>query len=51
MATDRLRLPTGLQTFRDVRERGCYYADKTEYVLQAAEDDKFLFLTRPRRFG
>ena len=24
------KLPIGLQTFRDVRERGCYYVDKTE---------------------
>ncbi len=45
MVADRRRLPTGLQTFRDVAERGCCYADKTEYALQAAADDKFLFLT------
>ena len=51
MATGRLRLPTGIQTFRDIREGGFYYVDKTGYALQAAEDGKFLFLSRPRRFG
>ena len=51
MASDQLRLPTGTQTFRDIREGGCYYVDKTGYALRVAEDDKFLFLTRPRRFG
>ncbi len=51
MAADKLRLPIGIQTFHDIREGGCYYVDKTEYALRAAADDKFLFLSRPRRFG
>ncbi len=48
---DRLRLPTGTQSLQRVREDGCYYVDKTWYALQVAEDDQFLFLSRPRRFG
>ena len=25
-------LPIGIQTFREIREEGCYYVDKTAYV-------------------
>ena len=28
----RRRLPIGIQTFRTLRERDCYYVDKTAYV-------------------
>ena len=44
-------LPIGLQTFREVRERGCYYVDKTRYALKLATEGKHYFLARPRRFG
>ena len=27
------RLPTGIQTFREIRESNCYYVDKTGYAL------------------
>ena len=47
----RRRLPIGLQTFRKVREDGCYYVDKTEYVRQLLDDGTHFFLSRPRRFG
>ncbi len=29
---DRRRLPVGIQTFREIREEGCYYVDKTSYA-------------------
>ncbi len=48
---DRRRLPTGIQTFREMREDGCYYVDKTGYALRLAEEGKHFFLSRPRRFG
>ena len=49
---DRRRLPTGIQTFLQIREEGYYYVDKTAYARRIAEDSgKHYFLSRPRRFG
>ena len=46
------RLPTGIQNFRQIREEGYYYVDKTRYARRIAEDaGKHYFLSRPRRFG
>ena len=46
------RLPTGIQNFRQIREEGYYYVDKTRYARRIAEDaGKHFFLSRPRRFG
>ncbi|MCY3844825.1 MAG: AAA family ATPase [Acidobacteria bacterium] len=46
------RLPTGIQNFRQIREEGYYYVDKTPYALRLAEGaGKHYFLSRPRRFG
>ena len=47
----RRRLPIGIQTFREVREDGCYYVDKTGYIGTLLEGGKHYFLSRPRRFG
>ena len=47
----RRRLPIGIQTFRKVREDGCYYVDKTAYIRRLLEDGTHFFLSRPRRFG
>ena len=47
----RRRLPIGLQTFREVREEGCYYVDKTPYIARLLARGKHYFLSRPRRFG
>ena len=47
----RRRLPIGLQTFRELRERDCYYVDKTHYIQRLVDDGKHYFLSRPRRFG
>ena len=44
-------LPIGIQTFRDLRERGCYYVDKTAYLASLVAQGKHYFLSRPRRFG
>ena len=49
--TARRKLPIGIQTFREIREDGCYYVDKTAYVHLLAEEGKHHFLSRPRRFG
>ncbi|WP_193085971.1 ATP-binding protein [Halomonas sp. FME65] len=52
MATDaRLRLPIGIQTFSEIREGGYYYVDKTPVIKRLVHQNKFYFLSRPRRFG
>ena len=45
------KLPIGIQTFREIREDGCYYVDKTALIRQLTEEGKHYFLSRPRRFG
>ena len=45
------RLPIGIQTFRHIREDGCYYVDKTPFAKRLADEGKHYFLSRPRRFG
>ena len=47
----RRRLPIGIQTFREIREDGCYYVDKTAYLRRLLDEGKHYFLSRPRRFG
>ena len=46
----RRRLPIGMQTFREIRGRNCYYVDKTGYARRL-DEGKHYFLSRPRRFG
>ena len=45
------RLPVGLQTYSEVKELGCLYVDKTEYIWNMIHLGKYIFLSRPRRFG
>ena len=47
----RRRLPIGIQTFRKIREDGCYYVDKTGYIRHLLDEGTHFFLSRPRRFG
>ena len=47
----RRRLPIGMQTFRKLREQGCYYVDKTAYIERLLDEGTRYFLSRPRRFG
>ena len=44
-------LPIGVQSFRKIRERNCYYVDKTGYMLRLIGEGTHYFLSRPRRFG
>ena len=48
---NRKKLPIGIQTFSEIRSEGYYYADKTPFCLKLAEQGKYYFLSRPRRFG
>jgi hypothetical protein len=45
------KLPTGLQSFRKLREGNRLYVDKTELIHQLCTTDSYYFLSRPRRFG
>ena len=47
----RRRLPIGMQTFGELRERDCYYVDKTAYIERLLDEGTHYFLSRPRRFG
>jgi hypothetical protein len=47
----RRKLPIGIQTFREIREDNCCYADKTAVALRMIRKGKAYFLSRPRRFG
>ncbi len=40
-----------MQTFRTMRERDCYYVDKTAFVERLLDEGTRYFLSRPRRFG
>ena len=52
MSTMRRRYPIGIQTFSVIREGNYLYVDKTEYVYRMTHADaKYMFLSRPRRFG
>lgn len=43
--------PIGIQTFSEIRTKGFLYVDKTNYVYDVCHPGKFVFLSRPRRFG
>ena len=45
------RLPVGIQTYSEIVDRNCLYIDKTEYICKMMEVSKYIFLSRPRRFG
>ena len=46
------KYPVGIQTFSELRGKNYLYIDKTEYVYRMTHSDsKYMFLSRPRRFG
>ena len=45
------KLPIGVQSFKDLREKHFLYVDKTAYISQLSQTNKVFFLSRPRRFG
>lgn len=45
------RLPVGIQTYSEVIANDCLYIDKTKYIPKMMELSKYIFLSRPRRFG
>ncbi|NOL50267.1 ATP-binding protein [Pelistega europaea] len=49
--TEKKRLPIGIATFAEIRNRNHYYVDKTPCITKLINDADFVFLSRPRRFG
>lgn len=46
-----MKYPIGIQNFEDLRRNGYKYVDKTNFVYKLADEGKYYFLSRPRRFG
>ena len=47
-----LKLPVGIENFKEIRTEGFYYVDKTKLIKQLLEQwGKVNLFTRPRRFG
>ena len=46
-----MKYPIGIQTFANIINEGYLYVDKTALVHKLANDSKYYFLSRPRRFG
>ena len=45
-------LPLGIQTFKDIIDNNKLYVDKTKDIYELlCHNDKYFFLSRPRRFG
>ena len=46
------RYPLDVQTFSEIIKGNYVYIDKTEYVYKMTHgDSRYVFLSRPRRFG
>ena len=45
------KLPIEVSNFGKMVSEDYYYVDKTRFICEIEEDDNFLFLLRPRRFG
>ena len=43
--------PVGIQTFSEIIEEKYLYVDKTSLIYDLVHQDKYVFLSRPRRFG
>ncbi|NOL49727.1 ATP-binding protein [Pelistega europaea] len=44
-------LPIGLTSLADIRHTNCYYVDKTPLIVKLLTTSRYIFLSRPRRFG
>ena len=45
------KYPIGIQSFPELIEEGYRYVDKTRFVGELVKEGKYIFLSRPRRFG
>lgn len=46
-----MKYPIGIQTFDEIVKGGYVYVDKTDLVFKLVRESKYIFLSRPRRFG
>lgn len=47
-----LKIPLGIDSFREIRDGRYYYVDKSELISDiVSKGDRVYLLTRPRRFG
>jgi len=49
--TFKRRYPVGIQTFSEIISKGYVYIDKTDLMWHMQQLSKYIFLSRPRRFG
>ncbi|MDE6336148.1 MAG: AAA family ATPase, partial [Muribaculaceae bacterium] len=46
-----IKYPVGIQTFSEIITDNYLYVDKTALVYKLVDNNKYVFLSRPRRFG
>ena len=46
-----MKYPIGIQNFESLRNDGYVYVDKTALIYKLADEGRYYFLSRPRRFG
>jgi hypothetical protein len=51
MEAKKIKYPVGYQDFKIMREGGFLYVDKTDLIYNLVDTSKYVFLSRPRRFG
>jgi hypothetical protein len=44
-------IPYGISDYKELKEKGYYYIDKTRFIELIERQPPYLFLIRPRRFG
>jgi len=47
----KFRYPIDTDQFEDIRESGLLYVDKTDMLFDLVDNYRYVFLSRPRRFG
>ncbi|MDE6338691.1 MAG: ATP-binding protein [Muribaculaceae bacterium] len=47
----KIKYPIGIQTFSEIITENYLYVDKTELIHTLVNESKYVFLSRPRRFG
>lgn len=49
--TKTIKYPVGIHTFSEIIRDNYFYVDKTALLYKLVKDAKYIFLSRPRRFG
>ncbi len=45
------KIPYGISDFKLIREENYYFIDKTRFILEVENSDRYIMFLRPRRFG